>query len=172
VILWLNGTFGAGKTTTANLLTASLRNGRLFDAEEIGYLLRRIGGLPELGDFQHWPPWRSLVAETARQVLEYVGGTLVIPQTILVRDYWAEISTNLATSGTPVQHFVLHADTPTLQQRIDNDTESNRSWRLAHLPRYQAALPWLRQAGEIIDTTIMSPEAVAAHIREIAALQA
>ena len=31
---------------------------RLFDAEEVGHLLRRIGGLPQLGDFQHHRAWR------------------------------------------------------------------------------------------------------------------
>jgi hypothetical protein len=118
VILWLNGTFGVGKTTTANLLVRDIPNARLFDAEEVGYLLGRIGGFPELGDFQHWPPWRSLVAETARQVHDYVGGTLVIPQTVLVADYWTEIATSLSARKTPLRHFVLHADPPVLRHRI------------------------------------------------------
>nr|WP_240746972.1 hypothetical protein [Cryptosporangium phraense] len=33
-------------------------------------------GLPATDNFQHWPPWRTLVVETARRVLEYTGGTL------------------------------------------------------------------------------------------------
>jgi hypothetical protein len=99
VIVWINGTFGAGKTTTATLLVDQLADGRLFDAEEVGYLLRRIGGMPQLGDFQHWPPWRAIVAETARQVLDYVGGTLVVPQTVLVQSYWTEIRDSLTAAG-------------------------------------------------------------------------
>ncbi|WP_228834433.1 AAA family ATPase [Nocardia abscessus] len=33
MIIWLNGTFGAGKTTTAGELTALLPGSRIFDTE-------------------------------------------------------------------------------------------------------------------------------------------
>jgi hypothetical protein len=52
VIVWLNGTFGAGKSTTAGELVELLARARLFDAEEVGYLLRRIPNLPVVGDSQ------------------------------------------------------------------------------------------------------------------------
>jgi hypothetical protein len=39
VIIWLNGTFGAGKTTTAMQLAGRLANARHFDPELVGYLL-------------------------------------------------------------------------------------------------------------------------------------
>lgn len=39
-------------------------------------------GLPATDNFRHWPPWRPLVVETARRVLDYTGGTLVIPMTV------------------------------------------------------------------------------------------
>ena len=41
MIIWLNGTFGAGKTTTARQLVQRLANTRLFDPELVGYLLTR-----------------------------------------------------------------------------------------------------------------------------------
>lgn len=41
-------------------------------------------GLPWTGNFQDWPPWLPLVVETARHVLDYTGGTLVMPMTVLV----------------------------------------------------------------------------------------
>jgi hypothetical protein len=67
-------------------------------------------GLPEADNFQHWPPWRSLVVETARRVLDHTGGILVMPMTVLVEQYWREISAGLSQHGIPVRHFVLHAD--------------------------------------------------------------
>src|SRR5882672_149039 len=76
-------------------------------------------GLPETDNFQHWPPWRQLVVETARRVLDYTGGTLVMPMTVLVEQYWREISTGLAHHAIPVRHFVLHADQDTLRGRIE-----------------------------------------------------
>jgi hypothetical protein len=57
MIVWLNGTFGAGMTTMARALVTRLPDARIFDAEHVGFLLRQV--LPEPpGDFQHLPPWR------------------------------------------------------------------------------------------------------------------
>jgi hypothetical protein len=85
VIVWINGTHGAGKTTTSVLVQPLIPDSRIFDAETVGRTLMDIRpGLPETDNFQHWPPWRPLVVETARRVLDYTGGTLVIPMTVLV----------------------------------------------------------------------------------------
>ncbi|WP_427174517.1 hypothetical protein [Arthrobacter sp. 92] len=62
-------------------------------------------GLPATDNFQHWDPWRTLVVETARRVLEYTGGTLVMPMTVLVQSYWREISDGLSAHGIPIQHL-------------------------------------------------------------------
>jgi hypothetical protein len=163
VIIWLNGTFGAGKTTTSGELVKFIPEARIFDAEQVGYMLQRVPGLPQLGDFQHWPPWRGLVVETACQVLDYVGGVLVIPQTVLVEQYWTEIRTGLEKAAIPVRHFLLHTDQDTLVHRIETDTVESgaRQWRLDHLSKYRAALPWLSREAEVVDTTGILPEQVA-----------
>jgi hypothetical protein len=162
VIIWLNGTFGAGKTTTAGELTELLPQARLFDAEQVGYMLAHVPDLPDLGDFQHWPPWRHLVVETASQLLGYVGGLLVVTQSVLVRRYWDEISTGLAAAGIGVHHYVLHTDRATLTHRIVNDTPENHDWRLRHLDRYDEALTeWLGDAARLVDTTGREPGEVA-----------
>jgi len=109
MIVWLNGTFGAGKTTTAAELVKLLPAARLFDPEQVGYLLRHVLYEP-VYDFQDLPPWRPLVRETAARVLRHVGGTLVAPQTILVEAYAKEIFDGLAADDVTVHHFVLHAD--------------------------------------------------------------
>ncbi|MGO4858510.1 hypothetical protein [Arthrobacter sp. 2MCAF14] len=96
MIVWLNGTHGAGKTTTSALVQQLLPDARVFDAEKVGEVLMEIKpGLPATDNFQHWEPWRRLVVETARRMLEYTGGTLVMPMTVLVESYWREISDGL-----------------------------------------------------------------------------
>jgi len=169
MIVWLNGTFGVGKTTTAAELVKLLPAARLFDPEQVGYLLRHVLYEP-VADFQDQPPWRPLVRETASRVLRYVGGALVAPQTLLVEAYAREIFDGLAADGIPVHHFVLHADDVELTRRIEGDQldPSARQWRLDHLPAYREALPWLRSTATMIDTTGRTPadvaRAVAAHV--------
>jgi 2-phosphoglycerate kinase len=95
MIIWLNGTFGVGKTTTSAGLIEALPDSRIFDSEDVGDMLRPVLNSVPVVDFQEWTPWRGLVVETAAQVLDYVGGTLVIPQTVLVESYWREIRSGL-----------------------------------------------------------------------------
>lgn len=88
VIVWLNGTHGVGKTTTAVLAQQLISNSRVFDAEKVGETLMDASpGLPATDNFQNWPPWRPLVVETARRILDYTGGTLIMPMTVLVEDH-------------------------------------------------------------------------------------
>ncbi|GAA3336592.1 AAA family ATPase [Amorphoplanes nipponensis] len=166
MIVWLNGTHGAGKTTTAALLQRLLPQSRVLDAEKVGETLMDITpGLPETDNFQHWPPWRPLVVETARRVLEYTGGTLVMPMTVLVEQYWREISTGLAGHAIPVRHFVLHADQDTLRDRIEREHAVPSPFRLKHLVPYaEAARTWLHAEAEVVDTTHLTPAEAALRI--------
>jgi hypothetical protein len=169
VIVWLNGTHGVGKTTTSALLQELLADSRVFDAEKVGETLMDIRpGLPQTDNFQHWPPWRPLVVETARRILDYTGGTLVMPMTVLVEQYWREISEGLEHHGVPVRHFVLHADQNTLRRRIEGDTVLGPSqFRLTYLDSYvEAFRTWLHDEAEVIDTTDLTPAQVAERIAE------
>ncbi|KOX02347.1 ATP-binding protein [Streptomyces sp. NRRL B-1140] len=170
MIVWINGTHGAGKTTTSALVRELIPNARVLDAEKVGETLMDITpALPGRGteNFQHWPPWRPLVVETARRVLDYTGGTLVIPMTVLVEEYWREISAGLAQHSIEVRHFVLHADQDTLRGRIEGEHVVPSPFGLAHLAPYaEAARTWLHGAAEVVDTTHLTPAQAAAHIAE------
>jgi len=172
MIVWINGTHGAGKTTTSTLVQQLIPDSRVFDAEKVGGTLMDITpSLPGPGqdNFQHWPPWRPLVVETARHVLDYTGGTLVVPMTVLAEQYWREISTGLAQHAIPVRHFVLHADQDTLRGRIAGDTVVGpNSWfRLKYLEPYaEAARTWLHSEAEVVDTTHLTPAQAAQQIAE------
>jgi len=166
VIVWVNGTHGVGKTTTASLVQARLPGSRVLDAEKVGETLMDISpGLPETDNFQHWDPWRPLVVETARRVREFTGGTLVMPMTVLVEAYWAEIAAGFAAHGIPVRHVVLHADEPTLRARIAGHHEIPSPFRLRYLADYaEAVRTWMPGVAEIVDTTGLTPAEVASRI--------
>lgn len=169
MIIWLNGTHGVGKTTTSALVQILIPDSRVFDAEKVGETLMDITpGLPATDNFQHWPPWRPLVVETARRVLDYAGGVLVMPMTVLVEEYWREISSGLARHDIPVRHFVLHADQDTIRRRIEGDTLLGPSpFRLKYLEPYaEAARMWLHAEAEVVDTTHLTPAEAAAQIAE------
>jgi hypothetical protein len=167
VIVWINGSHGSGKTTTSALVQQLIPNSRVLDAEKVGETLMDITpGLPSTDNFQHWRPWRPLVVETAHHVLEYMGGTLVMPMTVLVEQYWREISSGLAQHGIPVRHFVLHADQDTLRRRIEGDTVMGPSWfRLKYLEPYaEAARTWLHDEADVVDTEQITAEQAALQI--------
>ncbi|MEO6205359.1 MAG: AAA family ATPase [Mycobacteriales bacterium] len=169
MIVWINGTHGVGKTTTAQFLQELIPDSRVLDAEKVGETLMDIKpALPATDNFQHWPPWRPLVVETARRVLDYTGGTLVMPMTVLVEEYWREISSGLVQHGIPVRHFVLHADQDTLRTRIRTDRDLGPSpFRFAYLEAYaEAARTWLHEVAEVVDTTTLTPSQTAQEIAD------
>lgn len=169
MIVWLNGAHGVGKTTTGALLQQLLPNSRVLDAEKVGETLMDITpGLPSTDNFQHWPPWRPLVVETAHRVLDYTGGTLVMPMTVLVEEYWREISMGFAQHAIPVWHFVLHADHDTLRGRIErNHPPEGSPFRLSYLEPYaEAARTWLHREAEVVDTAHLTAAQAARHIAD------
>ncbi|MEU4092471.1 AAA family ATPase [Streptomyces sp. NPDC026673] len=170
MIIWLNGTFGAGKTTTSAQLSGLLPDARVFDSEHVGFMLRHVlAEAVPVRDFQEWPPWRALTVASLTQLHGYLGGTLIVPQTVLVEVYWREIADGLDRAGLPVRHFVLHTDPAELTRRIEQDTVETgaRQWRLDHLEEYRKALPWLRAAGTVVDTTAAPPREVARRVAEL-----
>ena len=94
-IVILNGAFGVGKSTVAQLLSMRLRGVAVFDPERIGYVLKRLpaavpGSAKRLDDFQDSQLWRRLTvrfgcikARSARLV--------VMPMTFVREVYLAEI---------------------------------------------------------------------------------
>lgn len=106
MIVWLNGTFGAGKTTTPRELVTRLPDARIFDAEHVGSLSERY--FPSRRAIQHLPPWRPLVVETATRILPYAGGTLIVPQTVLIEAYVRVIFDGLAENEDALAYGDRH----------------------------------------------------------------
>jgi hypothetical protein len=98
-----------------------------------------------------------LVVAAATELARYTGEHLIAAQTVLRRDYLAEILAGLRAAGLPVFHILLDASEDVLRRRIEGSEEA-RQWRLEHLAEYGQARPWLRQAADLVlDTAALTP---------------
>ncbi|WP_228834432.1 hypothetical protein [Nocardia abscessus] len=128
-------------------------------------MLRHVLASETVRDFQDWQPWRGLVVAAATQILDYAGGVLIVPQSVLVHRYWQEIRAGLQNANIQLHHFVLHADRDELLRRIETDPgKPNSPWRLDHLDDYDAARTWHSEEARVIDTTGLLPRQVATRI--------
>lgn len=173
VIVWLNGTFGVGKSTTSRNLTALLPRCRQFDPESVGYMLADNLSDHAVTDFQQYPSWRRLVPVVADEIIRFTGQHLVAAQTVLVEDYWREIEQGLTDLGHEVLHVVLDADAATLHARIDADCqepEGVRPWRHRHVETYQSSRSWLGPAADLfVDTVSSDADCVAERVNAVVA---
>ncbi|UKS57091.1 AAA family ATPase [Exiguobacterium acetylicum] len=126
MIIWINGTFGVGKTTAATGLQQRWSGSYIFDPEETGYFLR--AQLPEnKDDFQDEPLWRTF----NRQLLEQLNtedARIIVPMTLTNPEYFQEIIGTLRDSGHDVRHIALMAKEATVKRRLVSRLESPNSW--------------------------------------------
>lgn len=164
MIIWLNGAFGAGKTSTATELQALLPGTRRFDPEWVGYMLKANLGDLEFADFQQLRPWRSLVPVVMAEVTGLTGQHLIAVQSVLVESYWRELLAGLGRLSLPVFHVLLHADADVLEERIRADEVESGAcqWRLDHLAGYAAARSWMEAAADLVVDSTELPVAEAA----------
>ena len=127
-VIWLNGAFGVGKTTIAELLVERIDGATLVDPEVIGEMLREL--LPaswQEDDWQDIPLWRSLTCEAIAGLVDEGRTPLVIPMTLVQPAYFAEIVGGLRRSGVDVRHFALVAPIETILARLGaRDAEGNQ----------------------------------------------
>jgi len=138
VIIWINGGFGAGKTTLAQELHRRLPDAVVYDPEDVGIMLWKW--MPPNGDFQHLPSWRELVVATALSLRRHHADTLIVPMSLIRDPYRAEILGGLADAGEQVLHVFLETDAGILRERLNarvtdpKYTEWDRAARELGLP--------------------------------------
>lgn len=167
MLVWLNGSFGVGKSTTARLMVEGNTRWRAFDPEWVGYMVRAsLSDQSFGGDFQHLRSWRRLVPVVAAEVAAHTGQGLVAVQTVLRQSYWNELEDGARRQGFQLFHVVLDADPGVLRRRIETaDDQTARQWRLDHVDMYMAARDWLLAAADlVIDTTATPAYDVAAQV--------
>ena len=144
VIIWLNGGFGAGKTTLAEELHRRVPDAVVYDPEDVGVMLWKW--MRPNGDFQDLPSWRELVVATALSLRRHHADTLIVPMSLIRDDYRAEILGGLADAGEQVLHVFLEVDAGVLRERLNarvgipDNPEANQSAREWALSRIDAAI--------------------------------
>ncbi|WP_405818146.1 NUDIX domain-containing protein [Streptomyces sp. NBC_00838] len=181
MIVWINGAFGAGKTSTARELIDMIPNSTLYDPGVTGAGLRELlpqKRLAEVSDYQDLPIWRRLVVDTAAALLDDAGGVLVVPMTLLRQEYRDEIFGGLASRRIPVRHVLLALDETILRGRIAGRVsgadaaddparaERARQWAYEHIEPYGAALGWLTADAMVVDTGGLTPAQSAAIVAD------
>ncbi|MDE7261082.1 MAG: ATP-binding protein [Oscillospiraceae bacterium] len=119
MILWLNGAFGAGKTTVAYELHRRLERSFVYDPENVGYFLRK--NTPQAchtHDFQDMPLWRGFNYQILKEIHKAYDGTIIVPMTLVDPAYYGEIIQRLVDEGVPVVHVVLCASRETILKRL------------------------------------------------------
>ncbi|WP_407238248.1 hypothetical protein [Escherichia coli] len=83
MIIWINGPFGAGKTTLAKRLRDRRSKSLIFDPEEIGFVVKETVPMPASGDYQDLPLWRGLTIAAVREIRRNYSQDIIIPMTLV-----------------------------------------------------------------------------------------
>ena len=127
VIIWINGGFGAGKTTLAEELHRRLPDAVVYNPEDVGLMLWKW--MRPNGDFQHLPSWRELVVATALSLRRHHSETLIVPMSLIRDAYRAEILGGLASAGEQVLHVFLELEAAVLRERLNaRVTHPEKEW--------------------------------------------
>ena len=168
MILWINGAFGAGKTTTAGLVTKRLDGAKVFDPEYVGYLLMPFVESPT-GDCQDLPLWRHLVIQTLTGLAQQHPRAWVAPMSLINAAYRTEIFDGIRAAGVDLHEVILRVPEQQLRTRIDEDQveAEARRWRQDHVTQALTTFASLTDA-HFVDASQPAErvaEAVAAHVQ-------
>ncbi|HXY92121.1 MAG TPA: AAA family ATPase [Acidimicrobiia bacterium] len=163
MITWINGPFGVGKSTVADMLAAEWPGAIVFDPEYLGFVLRAWWPPDiEVDDYQHLSVWRRLVREAAAGLLRDFGRPLVVPMTLLNPAYFDEIVGGLRADGVEVRHFCLTATREEVLARVDARGDATE-WFPRKYDEYAPHLFDPRFATHVA-TSGRSPDAVLAEV--------
>ena len=135
VIIWLNGPFGFGNTTTARALLRRVPRAVLFDPEPFGTALQQtVDNVESVTDFQDLRGWPALVVETARILRKTYAETLIMPLTVLEAAAANALAAGLAAVDPDVRRFRMVAPEATLRARIPAAPRGRGTARLVFRP--------------------------------------
>jgi hypothetical protein len=135
-IVFINGSFGVGKTTVARLLCRRTRSSAIANPEHAGFIVLRLPRWMMLrnqgsGDYQDMPLWRRLTVLTIR-LARLRARTVFVPMAFTNLDYLNEIRAAVARFDSDIHHVCLVAPLPVVEGRLRrrNDAPHHLEWQL------------------------------------------
>ncbi|WP_265523722.1 AAA family ATPase [Oerskovia flava] len=118
MLIWVNGTFGVGKTHTVAELHRRLPGSLVVDPEHVGYGMQKAVPPSYCPDFQEFVSWRTGVVEVLDLILRRHDGHVLVPMTVTDPRYFAETVGELRRIGHDVRHVALLAAPETVIARL------------------------------------------------------
>jgi hypothetical protein len=132
MVVFINGSFGIGKTTVSRLLAAQLPGSLVFDPEPMGVILMHLAALGRRpkDDFQDLVAWRWLGARAIRIARRFCG-TVVVPMAFTNLAYLGEFLSYLRERRVPTLHFCLTAPHSVVVERLHaRQRKGPTAWQL------------------------------------------
>lgn len=161
MIIWINGSFGVGKTTIAKKLENKIDKSIIYDPEEIGIFLSNTLPIKE-NDFQDYELWRTLNYD----ILKYLSAKyelIIVPMTITNLQYYDEIVGKLEREGIDINHFILIATKENLIKRLD-DRKNSTEWTYRQIDRCVNFFESCNLKGQKINTNNQSIDEITNNI--------
>jgi RNase adaptor protein for sRNA GlmZ degradation len=153
MIIWINGSFGSGKTQTAFEINRRLENSYVYDPEHIGYFFRR--NMPKeiiQGNFQDQVLWRTFNYEIIKNIYTKYSGYIIIPMTLYNKNYFEDIIGKLLKENIKIDHYILGASKETILKRLSKRHERKDSWAAKQIDMCINRFNELKEKSIYIDT--------------------
>jgi ATP-binding membrane protein len=165
MIIWINGAFGVGKSTIAEVLNSKLIPSFVFDPEQVGAFLwdNFPNPLKNKGDFQDIEIWRSINFQILNYLSHNYFGDIIVPMTITNIVYYDEIIGSLINAGVDVRHYILSATKENIIKRLSLRGEKRGGWAEMQIDRCLNS--FYKSINQVkIDTDNKSIDSVVEHI--------
>lgn len=160
MVIFINGAFGVGKTTTATLLEQRLENAMIFDPEYVGIMLRTMIRSEwkyeheKTGDFQDFDLWKVLTVKLINEFMNQYKCDLIVPMTIRKIEYFDYIYNGVQEYENEVYHFCLSASKENIHKRLEKRGDELNSWAFHQTDKCIEGFKYIEEKIEIENDNI------------------